>query len=124
MRPTTEYAPARERVLLHGGCEFRSVLAAHRLHVLGGDGHAEQFLQLGERQPRGYPGGFWRELIDPAEIFRADHSRVVSNATVNGFVNAADPATGRRSKAFPLAVTAARAGFTYLDLHGWTRSAA
>jgi restriction system protein len=51
-----------------------------------------------------------------AEIFRADHSRVVSNATVNGFVTGADPATGRRSKVFLLTVTAARAGFTHLDL--------
>ena len=51
-----------------------------------------------------------------AEIFRADHSRVVSNATVNGFVTAADPATGRRSKVFLLTVTAARAAFTHLDL--------
>lgn len=51
-----------------------------------------------------------------AEIFRADHSRVVSNATVNGFVNTADPATGRRSKVFLLTVTAARAAFTRLDL--------
>jgi restriction system protein len=51
-----------------------------------------------------------------AEIFRADHSRVVSNATVNGFVSAADPATGRRSKVFLLTVTAGRAAFTHLDL--------
>lgn len=51
-----------------------------------------------------------------AEIFRVDYSRVVSNATVNGFVNAADPATGRRSKVFLLTVTAARTGFTHLDL--------
>ena len=50
------------------------------------------------------------------EIFRVDYSRVVSDATVNGFVNAADPATGRRSKVFVLTVTAARAGFTHLDL--------
>ena len=51
-----------------------------------------------------------------AEIFRADHSRVVSNATVNGFVNVADPATGRRGKVFLLTVTAARMAFTHLDL--------
>jgi restriction system protein len=51
-----------------------------------------------------------------AEIFRADHIRVVSNTTVNGFVTAADPATGRRSKVFLLTVTAARVAFTHLDL--------
>lgn len=51
-----------------------------------------------------------------AEIFRAEHSRVVSNATVNGFVTAADPATGRRSKVFLLTVTAARAALAHLDL--------
>ena len=51
-----------------------------------------------------------------AEIFRADHGRVVSNATVNGFVSTADPATGRRSKVFLLTVTAARVAFTRLDL--------
>ena len=51
-----------------------------------------------------------------AEIFRADHSRVVSNATVNGFVSTADPATGRRSKVFLLTVSAGRMAFTHLDL--------
>jgi restriction system protein len=51
-----------------------------------------------------------------AEIFRADYSRVVSNATVNGFVRCADPATGRRSKMFLLTVTAGRMAFTHLDL--------
>jgi restriction system protein len=50
------------------------------------------------------------------EIFRADHGRVVSDATVNGFVSAADPATGRRSKVFLLTVTAGRMAFTHLDL--------
>jgi restriction system protein len=51
-----------------------------------------------------------------AEIFRADHSRVVSNATVNGFVSCADRATGRRSKVFLLTVTAGRMAFIHLDL--------
>jgi restriction system protein len=51
-----------------------------------------------------------------AEIFRADHSRVVSNATMNGFVSTADPATGRRSRVFLLAVTAGRMAFTHIDL--------
>jgi restriction system protein len=51
-----------------------------------------------------------------AEIFRADHGRVVSNATVNGFVSCADPATGRRTKVFLLTVTAGRNALTHLDL--------
>ena len=51
-----------------------------------------------------------------AEIFRADHGRVLSNATVNGFVSCTDPATGRRSKAFLFTVTAGRSVLTHLDL--------
>jgi len=51
-----------------------------------------------------------------AETFRADHSRLVSTATVSGFVSGVDPATGRRSKVFLLTVTAGRAAFTRLDL--------
>jgi restriction system protein len=51
-----------------------------------------------------------------AEIFRADQSRVVSKATVNGFVSCADAATGRRSKVFLLTVTAGRNAVTHLDL--------
>ncbi len=51
-----------------------------------------------------------------AEIFRADHGRLVSTATVNGFVSAADPATGRRSKVFLITVTVGRSAFAHLDL--------
>jgi len=51
-----------------------------------------------------------------AEIFRADHARLVSTVTVNGFVSCADPATGRRSKAFLLTATAERPAFGHLDL--------
>jgi restriction system protein len=51
-----------------------------------------------------------------AEIFRADHGRLVGTATVNGFVSIDDPATGRRSRVFLLTVTVERAAFTRLDL--------
>jgi restriction system protein len=51
-----------------------------------------------------------------AEIFRADHGRLVRTATVNGFVTCPDPATGRRSKVFLLTVTAGRTAFAHLDL--------
>ena len=51
-----------------------------------------------------------------AEIFRADHTRLVSTVTVNGFVSCADPATGRRSKAFLLTATVRRPAFGHLDL--------
>ncbi len=51
-----------------------------------------------------------------AVIFRADLTRLVSTVTVNGFASCADPATGRRSKAYLLTATAGRAAFAHLDL--------
>jgi len=51
-----------------------------------------------------------------AEIFRADSGRLVNTVTMKGFVNCADPATGRRSKVFLLTVGVARSAFGHLDL--------
>ena len=86
-----------------------------------------RYIKSGDREtriprPAGERKSIYRNALSQsalavlAEIFRADHSRLVSNATVNGFVNAADPATGRRRKVFLLTITAARAAFTHLDL--------
>jgi restriction system protein len=51
-----------------------------------------------------------------AEIFRSDRERLVRTVTVNGFVDCADPSTGRRSKVFLLAASAERSAFGRLDL--------
>jgi restriction system protein len=51
-----------------------------------------------------------------SEIFRADHGRLVSTATVNGYVTSTDPATGRRSRVFLLTASAGRQALSRIDL--------
>jgi hypothetical protein len=51
-----------------------------------------------------------------AEIFRAEHGRMVNMVTINGFVSGADPATGRRNKVFLRTVNVGRQAFARLEL--------
>lgn len=96
---------------------FDVVPAVSRLRYVKADDREIQIAR-----PPGERKGIYRQVLAQcglavlAEAFRADHARRVATVTVNGFVQAADPATGRRTKAFVLTVTVGRAALSRVDL--------
>ena len=74
------------------------------------------------QRPAGERKAQYRQLLAQSALavlvgtFRADPGRLVSSATVNGFVSHADPANGRRTKAFLVTVMADRQTLARLDL--------
>jgi restriction system protein len=97
--------------------DFSAIPAISRYRYIKSDDRETQI-----QRPAGERKALYRNALAQsalavlAEIFRADHGRLVSTATVNGYVATPDPATGRRSKVFLLTVSAGRHVFTRLDL--------
>lgn len=73
-------------------------------------------------RPAGERKSLYRNVLAQSALavlvtaFGADHARVLSTVTVNGYVSCDDPATGRRGRVFLLTVTADRQGIARLDL--------
>jgi restriction system protein len=97
--------------------DFSVVPAVSRYRYIKSDDREAQIAR-----PAGERKSLYRKVLAQsalavmAEIFRADHTRLVSTVTVNGFVSCADPATGRRGKTFLLTATVGRPAFGHLDL--------
>ena len=117
-RARTEWDRADNHLLVDWELpDFSVVPAVSRYRYIKSDDRETQI-----SRPAGERKSLYRNVLAQsalavmAEIFRADHTRLVSTVTVNGFVSCADPATGRRSKAFLLTATAGRPAIGHLDL--------
>jgi len=97
--------------------DFSVVSAISRYRYIKSDDRETQI-----QRPAGERKALYRQLLAQGALavlvqaFRADQGRLVSSATVNGFVSHADPVTGRRAKAFLVTVMADRHSFARLDL--------
>jgi restriction system protein len=117
-RARTEWDRADNHLLVDWELpDFSVVPAVSRYRYIKSDDRETQISRpAGERKSLYRNALAQSALAVMAEIFRADHTRLVSTVTVNGFVSCADPATGRRSKAFLLTATAGRPAIGHLDL--------
>ena len=117
-RARTEWDRADNHLLVDWELpDFSVVPAVSRYRYIKSDDRETQIARpAGERKSLYRNALAQSALAVMAEIFRADHTRLVSTVTVNGFVSCADPATGRRSKAFLLTTTVGRPAIGHLDL--------
>jgi restriction system protein len=73
-------------------------------------------------RPAGQRKALYRQVIAQsalailAEVFGSDQHRITKAVTVNGFVDRADPVTGRKTEAFLLTVMVERQAFSRLDI--------
>jgi restriction system protein len=73
-------------------------------------------------RPAGERKALYRQILAQsglailAEVFGADRHRIVKSASINGFVDRADPATGRQAEVFLLTAMVERQAFTRLDI--------
>jgi restriction system protein len=117
-RARAQWDPAESHLLVDWELpDFGAVPAVSRHRYIKSDDRETQIPRpAGERKSLYRNAIAQSALAVMAEVFRADRARLVGTVTVNGFVSCADPATGRRSRAFLLTATVTRAAFSHLDL--------
>jgi restriction system protein len=117
-RARTAWGPEEKHLLVDWELpDFSVVPAISRFRYIKSDDRETQIPRpAGERKSLYRNALAQSALAVLAEIFRAEHGRMVNVVTINGFVSGADPATGRRNKVFLLTVNVGRQAFARLEL--------